>query len=59
MSEPARRALAFWVLRVAVAFVLAAAIQAWRGPDPFLWWLALGYAALSALTTWMILRTRR
>ena len=57
--SPAARAVAFWALRVAIAVALVAALQAWRGPDPVLWWLALGYAILSAVTTWMLIRRTR
>ena len=56
---PTRRALAFWVLRVALALILVIVLQAWRGPDPVLWWLAGLYAAISLFTTLMILRSRR
>ena len=53
---PTRRAVAFWVLRVGIAVILVILLQAWRGPDPVLWWLAAGYAVLSALTTWVLIR---
>jgi hypothetical protein len=54
--DPARRAIAFWILRVAVAVLLVILLQAWTGPDPVLWWLAAGYALLSAITTWVLIR---
>ena len=53
---PTRRAIAFWILRVIVAVILVVALQAWRGPDPLLWYLAAIYAAISAFTTWMMIR---
>ena len=45
---PTRRALAFWIVRVRIAVMLVIVLQAWRGPVPVLWRLALSYAALSA-----------
>ncbi len=56
---PTRRALAFWVIRVAIAALLVIALQAWRGPDPILWWLAGGYALLSLLTTIVLISRDR
>lgn len=56
---PTTRALAFWVVRVGIALLLVVALQAWRGPDPVLWWLAAGYAALSLLTTILLIRRNR
>lgn len=53
---PTTRALAFWIVRVGIAVLLVIALQAWRGPDPFLWWLASGYAVLSAITTAILIR---
>ncbi|MGB3408031.1 MAG: hypothetical protein WBA67_11105 [Jannaschia sp.] len=51
-----RRAIAFWIVRVAIAILLVLALQAWRGPDPVLWYLAAGYVTLSAFTTWIMIR---
>ena len=56
---PAKRALAFWLIRVGLAIVFVILLQAWRGPDPILWWLAAGYAALSLLTTILLIRRTR
>ncbi|MBM2575116.1 hypothetical protein JQC91_02255 [Jannaschia sp. Os4] len=56
---PTRRAIAFWILRVGIAVILVILLQAWRGPDPMLWWLAAGYAAISLFTTYMVIRSRR
>ena len=56
---PITRAIAFWLVRVGIAVVLVIVLQAWRGPDPMLWWLALAYAAISAFTTYMLIRSRR
>ncbi|MEM9796161.1 MAG: hypothetical protein AAF919_06710 [Pseudomonadota bacterium] len=53
---PTTRALVFWVLRVGIAVLLVIALQAWRGPDPILWWLAAGYALLSFVTTLILIR---
>ena len=53
---PTTRALAFWIVRVGLAVILVLVLQAWRGPDPVLWGLAAGYAALSAFTTWVLIR---
>lgn len=53
---PTRRAIAFWLIRVAIAVLLVIGIQAWRGHDPMLWWLAAGYVAISAVTTMILLR---
>ncbi|MEM7645064.1 MAG: hypothetical protein AAF366_21510 [Pseudomonadota bacterium] len=57
--SPTARALAFWVIRVAIALLLVIALQAWRGPDPVLWALASGYAALSLVTTLILIRRNR
>ncbi|MEM7488318.1 MAG: hypothetical protein AAF390_04245 [Pseudomonadota bacterium] len=57
--SPVTRALAFWVVRVGIALLLVIALQAWRGPDPVLWWLAAGYAVLSLLTTILLIRRGR
>ncbi len=54
--SPQGRAVAFWLVRVAIAAGLVLALHAWRGPDPLLWYLAAGYAALSAVTTWFLIR---
>jgi|GEM_PF-5672433 len=56
---PTTRAYAFWLLRVAIAVALVLAIHAWRGPDPFLWWLAAGYGVLSFVTTTILVRRSR
>ena len=53
---PTARALAFWILRVALAGLLVLALRAWQGPDPVLWWLWGGYAVISLLTTALIIR---
>lgn len=53
---PTRRAIAFWIIRVAIAVILVLVLQAWQGPDPVLWYLAAGYAALSAVTTFILIR---
>ncbi|WP_179378220.1 hypothetical protein [Jannaschia marina] len=53
---PTRRAIAFWIIRVAIAVILVLALQAWRGPDPVLWYLAAIYAAISAFTTYLLIR---
>lgn len=53
---PTRRAIAFWIIRVAIAVLLVLILQAWQGPDPVLWYLAAGYAALSAVTTFILIR---
>jgi hypothetical protein len=57
--DPTRRAIAFWILRVGIAVLLVILIQAWRGPDPFLWWLWGGYAVLSGITTIVLIRRSR
>jgi LPXTG-motif cell wall-anchored protein len=57
--DPNRRAIAFWILRVGIAVVLVILLQAWTGPDPVLWWLAVGYALLSGLTTWVLIRRNK
>ncbi len=54
--SPVRRAIAFWLIRVAIAVVLVLILQAWRGPDPVLWYLAAGYAAISGFTTYLLVR---
>lgn len=54
--DPTRRAIAFWIVRVAIAVLLVIALQAWRGPDPMLWWIAAAYAVISGLTTWVLIR---
>ena len=54
--SPTRRAIAFWIVRVAIAVVLVLILQAWKGPDPVLWYLAAGYAAISAFTTFILIR---
>lgn len=51
-----RRALLFWLIRVVFAIVLVVVLQAWQGPNPMLWWLAAGYAVLSAITTAILIR---
>ncbi|KIT14222.1 hypothetical protein [Jannaschia aquimarina] len=56
---PTTRAFAFWLIRVGIAVALVIAIQAWRGPDPLLWWLAAIYTVISLFTTLMILRSKR
>ncbi|SDZ42199.1 hypothetical protein SAMN05444004_11410 [Jannaschia faecimaris] len=56
---PTRRAIAFWIIRVAIAVILVLILQAWRGPDPVLWYLAAGYAAISAFTTYVIIKRRK
>lgn len=56
---PTRRAITFWIIRVAIAVLLVIALQAWQGPDPMLWYLASGYAVLSAFTTWLLIRRNR
>lgn len=56
--SPTRRSIAFWIVRVGIAALIVIVLQAWRGPDPILWWLWLGYAALSAFTTYMIINRR-
>ena len=56
---PTTRAIAFWLLRVGIAVIIVILLQAWRGPDPMLWWLAAFYAAISAFTTYMIHRNRK
>ncbi|UWQ18035.1 hypothetical protein [Jannaschia sp. M317] len=53
---PTRRAIAFWLIRVAIAVILVLVLQAWQGPDPILWYLAAGYAVLSAVTTAILIR---
>ena len=53
---PTARAIAFWILRVAVAVLLVLVLRAWQGPDPVLWWLWGGYAAISLLTTLFVIR---
>lgn len=53
---PTRRAIAFWILRVAIAVILVLILQAWQGPDPLLWYLAAIYAAISAFTTFILIR---
>lgn len=54
--SPTRRAIAFWLIRVALAVIMVLVIQAWRGPDPVLWYLAAAYAAISAVTTFFLIR---
>ncbi|MFO6464820.1 hypothetical protein [uncultured Jannaschia sp.] len=56
---PTTRAIAFWLLRVGLAVLLVIGLQAWRGPDPMLWYLVAGYALISAFTTYMIVRSRK
>jgi hypothetical protein len=56
---PTTRALAFWLLRVAIAGALLLALRAWQGPDPVLPWLWAGYAALSLVTTLVLIRRSR
>ncbi|GIT91307.1 hypothetical protein JANAI62_17630 [Jannaschia pagri] len=56
---PTNRAIAFWLIRVGIAVVLVIALQAWQGPDPVLWYLAAGYAAISAFTTYILIRRGR
>lgn len=53
------RALSFWILRVAIAGLLALGLAAWQGPDPLLGWLWVGYALLSAVTTTILIRRGR
>ena len=53
---PTRRAIAFWLIRVAIAVILVLVLQAWQGPDPILWYLAAGYAVLSAFTTYILIK---
>ena len=54
-----QRALAFWVVRVGIAALLVIGLRAWQGPDPVLWWLWAGYAALSLVTTTILIRRGR
>ena len=56
---PTRRAIAFWFIRVAIAVLLVLGLQAWRGPDPVLWYLAAAYAAISAVTTLILIRRQK
>ncbi|WP_308916074.1 hypothetical protein [Jannaschia sp. LMIT008] len=56
---PVQRAILFWAIRVAIAVALVVAVQAIRGPDPFLWWLAAGYTVLTTITTLILLRRGR
>ncbi|MEL6586384.1 MAG: hypothetical protein AAFY65_13600 [Pseudomonadota bacterium] len=57
--SPARRAIAFWIIRVGIAALLVIALQAWRGPDPMLWWLAAAYAVISGFTTYLVVRRHK
>ncbi|SFJ39954.1 hypothetical protein [Jannaschia pohangensis] len=57
--SPIRRTLAFWIVRVAIAVILVIVLQAWHGPDPFLWYLAAGYAVISGFTTFILIRRQK
>ncbi|PWJ22067.1 hypothetical protein [Jannaschia seohaensis] len=57
--DPTKRAIAFWIVRVAIAVLLVIALQAWQGPDPLLWYLAAAYAVISAFVTLMLIRSRK
>ncbi|WP_167766880.1 hypothetical protein [Jannaschia formosa] len=54
--SPTRRAIAFWIIRVAIAVFLVILLQAWAGPDPVLWYAAGVYAVLSGLLTLFLIR---
>jgi len=54
--DTTKRAIAFWIFRVAIAVLLVIGLQAWKGPDPMLWYLAAIYAAVSGLVTFMLIR---
>ncbi|MDB2407152.1 hypothetical protein N9W17_01290 [Jannaschia sp.] len=54
--DPNRRAIAFWIVRVAIAVLLVILLQAWRGPNPVLWYAAAAYALIAGLITLILIR---
>jgi Na+-driven multidrug efflux pump len=57
--DPARRAIAFWIIRVAIAVILVIVLQAVGGPNEMLWWAAAAYALVSGLVTLFMVRRQR
>lgn len=53
---PTNRAILFWLIRVSLAILLVFALEAYRGPNPTLWYLAAGYVVLSAFMTFLMTR---